>query len=43
VILTLLTWGTVLGLRDADTNESGTAPVSRDTDATDMGHSFRIT
>jgi hypothetical protein len=42
VMLSLLTWGTVLGLRD-DTDESGTVPVSRDAVASDMGHSFGVT
>lgn len=35
VIPTLLTWGTVLGLRDAHTDVNNTAPVSRDTGTTD--------
>jgi hypothetical protein len=43
VMLTPLTWDTVLGLRDADINESGKAPVSRNDGATDMGHRFGVT
>jgi hypothetical protein len=42
-MMELLIWGTVLGLRVADTNESGMAPGSRDAEATDMGHSFGVT
>jgi hypothetical protein len=41
-ILALLI-GSQFGLRDADTNESGTAPVSRNAGATDMGYSFGVT
>jgi hypothetical protein len=43
VMLMLLMCGTVLGLRDADTNKSGMDPVSRDDDTTDMRHSFGVT
>jgi hypothetical protein len=42
-MLTILAWGTVFGLLDSDINENGTAPVSRDADATDMEHSFGVT
>jgi hypothetical protein len=42
-MLTLLAWGTVLGLRDADTYMSGTALVTRDADTTEMRHSFGVT
>jgi hypothetical protein len=43
VMLTILAWGTFFGLRDYDINETGTAPLSRDADATDMRHSFGVT
>jgi len=43
VMLSLLTWGTVLGLRDDDTDESGKAPVTRDAGATERWHSFGVT